>query len=295
MKNIADRLIDGIESKNNPTVAGLDPRVEYLPDELKKLATSKESASKAITEFNCRIIDSIKDVVPAVKIQSAFYEMFAHHGIVAMNETAEYAKKAGLIVMADVKRNDIGSTAEAYASAYFDGDEYDYITVNPYPGYDGIKPFADVCAQKGRGIFVLARMSNPSAADIQNMKLESGEPLYLHIGKLIEQWGKPTVGEYGYSAVGAVVGATNPEEAALLRKTLKSVFFLVPGYGAQGGKGKDAAASFDEAGRGAIVNNSRGIIAAYKTDKYKGLTYYAAAREAAIAMADDLSSALKNR
>lgn len=295
MINITDRLIESIENKNNPTVAGLDPRVEYLPDELKKLATSKESAAKAITEFNLRIIDEIKDVVPAVKLQSAYYEMLAHYGIAAMNETAAYARKSGLIVMADVKRNDIGSTAEAYASAYFDGDGFDYITVNPYPGYDGIKPFTDACAHKGRGIFVLARMSNPSAADIQNMKLETGEPLYLHIGKLIEQWGRPTVGEHGYSAVGAVVGATNPQEAALLRKTLRSVFFLVPGYGAQGGKGKDAAAAFDENGRGAIVNNSRGIIAAYKTDKYKGLTYYAAAREAATAMADDLSNALENR
>ncbi|MCH5165586.1 MAG: orotidine-5'-phosphate decarboxylase [Clostridiales bacterium] len=292
---MTDKLIAKIDEMNNPTVAGLDPRIDFLPDELKKTATTFEGCAKAVTEFNCRIIDSIKDIVPAVKIQSAFYELYSHYGTLAMDETAKYAKESGLIVMADVKRNDIGPTAEAYAAAYLGGELYDYITVNPYPGYDGIKPFADVCAKNGKGIFVLARMSNPSAADIQNMKLESGEPLYMHIGGLIEQWGSQLVGENGYSAVGAVVGATNPDEARFLRKKLPSVFFLVPGYGAQGGKGKDAAASFDEKGKGAIVNNSRGIIAAYKTDKYKGMTYYAAAREAATAMAEDLYSALKNK
>ena len=292
MKNITDVLIERIEALNNPTVAGLDPRLEYLPDELKKCATSNESTSQAILEFNCRIIDEIKDVVPAVKIQSAFYEMFSYHGVRAMEQTAEYAKKSGLIVMADVKRNDIGTTAEAYAAAYLKNDNYDYITVNPYPGYDGIKPFTDVCESDGKGIFVLARMSNPSAAQLQNIEDKDGKPLYMRVGELISEWGKPTIGKYGYSAVGAVVGATNPDEARFLRQALKSVFFLVPGYGAQGGKGKDAAMSFDQNGRGAIVNNSRGIIAAYKTDKYKGLSYHKAAREAAIAMQQDLATAL---
>jgi len=292
MKNITDILEERIKSLKNPTVVGLDPRLDYLPDALKKTATDSASAAQALEEYNRRIIDSIKDIVPAVKIQSAFYEMYGYHGVAAMEQTAAYAKKNGLIVMADVKRNDIGTTAEAYAAAFLDGDNYDYITVNPYPGYDGIKPFADACAKNNKGIFVLARMSNPSAADIQNMTLATGEPLYMHIGGLIEQWGSSMVGESGYSAIGAVVGATNPTEAAALRAKFKSVFFLVPGYGAQGGKGKDAAASFDGNGGGAIVNNSRGIIAAYKTDKYKGMTYYAAAREAAVAMADDLRAAL---
>lgn len=295
MKNVTDLLISKIEALNNPTVAGLDPRVEYLPEKLKKLATDKISAAKAIEEFNCRIIDSIKDVVPAVKIQSAFYEIYASAGVDAMNDTAAYAKAAGLIVMADVKRNDIGSTAEAYAKAYLDDGLYDYITVNPYLGYDGIKPFTDKCKSNNKGIFTLARTSNPSAAVIQNMRLENGEPLYVHIGKLIEQWGADSIGEYGYSAVGAVVGATNPAEAAELRKTLASTFFLVPGYGAQGGKGKDAAAAFDKNGRGAIVNNSRGIIAAYLTDRYAGMNYYDAAREAATAMRDDLQKALSDK
>ena len=292
MKNITDELIDRIEALSNPTVAGLDPRLEYLPETLQKCATSQESAADAIVEFNCRIIDEIKDVVPAVKIQSAFYEMYSYYGVRAMEQTAAYAKKNGLITMADVKRNDIGSTAEAYAAAYLKSGLYDYITVNPYPGYDGIKPFTDVCESDGKGIFVLARMSNPSAAQLQNIVGTDGKPLYIRVGELISEWGHATVGKYGYSAVGAVVGATNPDEARSLRKTFKSVFFLVPGYGAQGGKGKDAAASFDENGRGAIVNNSRGIIAAYKTDKYKGLSYYKAAREAAIAMQQDLKSAL---
>lgn len=293
MKNITDTLIERIEELGNPTVAGLDPRIEYLPDNLKKTATTAESASKAILEFNCGLIDALKDVVPAVKIQSAFYELYSHYGVRAMEETAAYAKKCGLIVMADVKRNDIGPTAEAYATAYLGSGLYDYITVNPYPGYDGIKPFTDVCERDGKGIFVLARMSNPSAAQLQNITSADGKPLFIRVGELITEWGQPTVGKYGYSAVGAVVGATNPDEARALRKRFGSVFFLVPGYGAQGGKGKDAAASFDENGRGAIVNNSRGIIAAYKTERYAGMTYAAAARAAAEAMKADLADALK--
>ncbi len=292
MINITDTLIERIEALGNPTVAGLDPRLEYLPEQLTKCATDSESVAQAIAEFNCRIIDEIKDVVPAVKIQSAFYELYSYYGVRAMEQTAAYAKKNGLIVMADVKRNDIGSTAEAYAAAYLKSGLYDYITVNPYPGYDGIKPFTDVCKTDGKGIFVLARMSNPSAAQLQNLIVSDGKPLYIRVGELIAEWGQSTIGKYGYSAVGAVVGATNPDEARALRNQFKSVFFLVPGYGAQGGKGKDAAASFDEHGRGAIVNNSRGIIAAYKTDKYKGLSYYEAARESAIAMREDLKSAL---
>lgn len=290
--NITDLLIEKIESKSNPTVVGLDPRPEYLPESLSKKVTDNESKARAVTEFNCRIIDAIKDVVPAVKIQSAFYEVYSHYGVKAMEDTARYAKAAGLITIADVKRNDIGPTAEAYAKAYLLGDDYDYITVNPYPGYDGIKPFIDVCKANNKGIFVLARMSNPSAAQIQNL-VADGKPVYLHVGELIKEWGKDTTGKHGYSAVGAVVGATNPDEARSLRAALPSVFFLVPGYGAQGGKGKDAAASFDSRGMGAIVNNSRGIIAAHLTDKYKGMTYYAAAREAAAAMKADLCAALE--
>ena len=294
MKNITDKLIAAIELKGNPTVAGLDTKFDFLPDNVKSHAKTHEDIAKAITEYNINLIDALKDVVPAVKIQSAYYEMYSHYGVYAMNSTAEYAAKCGLIVMADVKRNDIGATAEAYAAGYLGENGYDYITVNPYPGYDGIKPFTDKCKENNKGIFVLARMSNPSAAQLQNLIVD-GRPLYMHVGELIEQWGKELIGEYGYSAVGAVVGATSPQEAKMLREKYKSVFFLVPGYGAQGGKGADAAASFDKNGRGAIVNNSRGIIAAYKTDKYKGMSYAEAARAAAVDMREDLSAALKNK
>lgn len=289
--NITDILVKKIAEKNNPTVVGLDPRAEYIPDELKR-GDGPDGAAAAIFEFNKNIIDAVKDIVPAVKIQSAFYEMYSSAGISAMERTARYAKDAGLITIADVKRNDIGSTAEAYASAYLCGGPYDYITVNPYPGYDGIKPFIDACERNGKGIFVLARMSNPSAVQLQNVEDREGKPLFLRVGELIAEWGKSTVGECGYSAVGAVVGATNPAEARSLREKLAGVFFLVPGYGAQGGKGKDAAASFDGNGSGAIVNNSRGIIAAYKNERYAGMTYFDAARAAAEDMRRDLNAAL---
>ncbi len=247
-----------------------------------------------MVEFNCGILDALKGIVPAIKIQSAYYEMYAHYGVRAMYRTAAHAVQNGFVVMADVKRNDIGATAEAYAAAYLGANGYDYITVNPYPGYDGIKPFVDSCAANDRGIFVLARMSNPSAAQLQNLIVD-GEPLYMRVGALIEEWGGALVGENGYSAVGAVVGATSPEEARKLRERFKTVFFLVPGYGAQGGSGATAAAAFDANGNGAIVNNSRGIIAAYMTEKYKGMTYDKAARAAAVDMREDLANALKRR
>lgn len=291
MKNITDILIDKIEKTGNPTVVGLDTRIEYLPDSLRKNLKTGEDVSKALTEFNCRLIDALYDIVPAVKIQSAYYEMYAHYGIHALYTTAAYALGKGMTVMADVKRNDIGSTAEAYAAAYLGASGFDYVTVNPYLGSDGIKPFVDKCAENNKGIFVLARTSNPSSAELQNLDV-GGEPLYMRVGGLIAEWGKDQIGERGYSSVGAVVGATHPDEARALRNKYKTVFFLVPGYGAQGGKGKDAAASFDANGSGAIVNNSRGIIAAYRTDKYKDMTYSAAARAAAEDMRDDLRAAL---
>lgn len=295
MKNITDKLIERINKTGNPTVAGLDTRIEFLPPELACKLGSGEDIENALVEFNCNLLDALKGIVPAVKIQSAYYEMYAHFGVRAMYRTAAYAVSHGFVVMADVKRNDIGATAEAYAAAYLGANGYDYITVNPYPGYDGIKPFVTACAENNRGIFVLARMSNPSAAQIQNLVVEDGRPLYMHVGDLISEWGKDLVGEHGYSAVGAVVGATSPEEAAELRAKYKHVFFLVPGYGAQGGSGSTAAAAFDEKGGGAIVNNSRGIIAAYLTDKYRGMTYAQAAKAAATDMREDLAKALAHK
>lgn len=294
MKNITDALIEKIEKVGNPTVAGLDTRIEFLPEAMRKNVKSGSDAAKAIVEYNCALIDALKDIVPSVKIQSAYYEMYAHYGVEAFYTTAAYAVKNGLNVMADVKRNDIGATAEAYAAAYLGKTGFDYITVNPYPGYDGIKPFVDSCAQNGRGIFVLARMSNPSAAQIQNLMVD-GAPLYIKVGELISEWGKDLIGERGYSAVGAVVGATNPVEARELREKFSSVFFLVPGYGAQGGSGATAAAAFDGNGSGAIVNNSRGIIAAHMTERYKGMGFAQAARAAAVDMREDLVKAIKAR
>lgn len=294
MRVITDRLIDKIKETSNPTVAGLDTRIDFLPESMRARLDGGEDIENALVEFNCGILDALKGVVPAIKIQSAYYEMYAHYGVRAMYRTAAHAVQNGFVVMADVKRNDIGATAEAYAAAYLGANGYDYITVNPYPGYDGIKPFVDSCAANDRGIFVLARMSNPSAAQLQNLIVD-GEPLYMRVGALIEEWGGALVGENGYSAVGAVVGATSPEEARKLRERFKTVFFLVPGYGAQGGSGATAAAAFDANGNGAIVNNSRGIIAAYMTEKYKGMTYDKAARAAAVDMREDLANALKRR
>lgn len=294
MRVITDRLIDKIKETSNPTVAGLDTRIDFLPESMRARLDGGEDIENALVEFNCGILDALKGIVPAIKIQSAYYEMYAHYGVRAMYRTAAHAVQNGFVVMADVKRNDIGATAEAYAAAYLGANGYDYITVNPYPGYDGIKPFVDSCAANDRGIFVLARMSNPSAAQLQNLIVD-GEPLYMRVGALIEEWGGALVGENGYSAVGAVVGATSPEEARKLRERFKTVFFLVPGYGAQGGSGATAAAAFDANGNGAIVNNSRGIIAAYMTEKYKGMTYDKAARAAAVDMREDLANALKRR
>ncbi len=294
MTNITDRLIDKINDLGNPTVAGLDTRIDFLPEKTRASVKNGEDAAKAMTDYNCELIDALCEIVPAVKIQSAYYEMYAHFGIYAMCTTAAYAMSRGMIVMADVKRNDIGATAEAYAAAYLGASGYDYITVNPYPGYDGIKPFVEACEQNGKGIFVLARMSNPSAAEIQNLDV-GGQPLYMHIGELIEKWGSGLIGKHGYSAVGAVVGATNPQEARELRARFKNTFFLVPGYGAQGGKGADAAASFDENGGGAIVNNSRGIIAAHMSERYRGMTPAKAAAASALDMREDLVKALSRR
>lgn len=295
MTNITDKLIDKIEKLGNPTVVGLDTRIEYLPENVRQTLKTGDDVAKAITEFNYGIIDAVKDVVPAVKIQSAYYEMYAHFGIYALYSTAAYATQCGLTVMADVKRNDIGATAEAYAAGYLGPSGFDYITVNPYPGYDGIKPFVDCCEKNDKGIFVLVRMSNPSAAQLQNLTVDGKKLLYMHVGELVSEWGKSLIGKHGYSAVGAVVGATSPQEASELRRRFKSVFFLVPGYGAQGGRGADAAAAFDENGKGAIVNNSRGIIAAYMTERYKGMSYDRAARAAAIDMREDLCAALGKR
>ncbi len=313
MTNAADRLMDAIDKKKNPSVVGLDPRVALIPDHIKKEAMKEgfepfEIVHNAIIKFNHAIIDEIADIVPAVKPQMAFYEQYGHWGVRAMENTILYAKQNGLIVIEDVKRNDIGSTAKGYADGHLGMVERlegtktssyaaDMITVNPYLGTDGIKPFVDVCKEYDKGIFVLAKTSNPSSGEIQDKKLKNGTTVYETVARLIDGWGKDVVGSRGYSSVGAVVGATYPEEAHRLRKIMPKAIILVPGYGAQGGTADDVVPCFNDDGYGAIVNSSRGINFAYQKEPYCndfGPEQFAeASRAAALDMKDSILTALE--
>lgn len=296
---ITDKLIDGIIQMQNPTCVGLDTLFDYLPDDMKAGATTFEDVAERVLAFNKTLIDHICDIVPSVKVQIAYYEMYGVAGMKAYYETLKYAAAKGLVVIADAKRNDIGSTASCYAKAFLGETQVndralkafpsDYVTVNGYLGSDGILPFVEQCEKQDKGIFVLVKTSNPSGAEIQNMILQNGVPMYEYMGGLVEKWGKSTIGNYGYSAVGAVVGATHPTEAARLREVLPHTFFLIPGYGAQGGNAEMLKSCFGGDGLGGVVNNSRGILCAYKKN---GGTYYSAAREACIAMQKDLSAVI---
>lgn len=299
-----DRLIEKIAETQNPTVAGLDPKLDYIPKHIKsesfeKYGETLEGAADAILTFNKGLIDALCDVVPAVKPQCAYYEMYGYQGVKALYETIQYARVKGMFVITDGKRNDIGTTMQAYAAGHlgeteinsklfapFDGDA---LTVNGYLGTDGIAPLVEICKQRDRGIFVLCKTSNPSSGELQD-KLIDGEPVYLHMGRMCENWGKDLSGKYGYSGVGAVVGATYPEQLTELREKLPHTFFLVPGYGAQGGGAKDVAGAFDSNGLGAIVNSSRGIMCAYKKSGYAPEDYAKAAREEAIRMKEDITA-----
>ncbi|MCH5202938.1 MAG: orotidine-5'-phosphate decarboxylase [Oscillospiraceae bacterium] len=303
-----DRLIEKIVEKQNPTVAGLDPKMAYIPEYIKKESFEKygktlAGAADAILTYNKGLIHELCDIVPAIKPQCAYYEMYGWQGMKALAETIEYAKSKGMFVITDGKRNDIGTTMEAYAIAHLgvtdiDGEAEeafggDALTVNGYLGTDGIKPLIDICNKKDKGIFVLAKTSNPSSGELQNLEFTNGETVYLHMGRMCEQWGEDLTGKYGYSGVGAVVGATYPEMLTELRKELPKTFFLVPGYGAQGGGAKDCQGAFDSNGIGAIVNSSRGIMCAWQ--KEEGLDekdYAKAARREAIRMRDDLKSVI---
>jgi orotidine-5'-phosphate decarboxylase len=297
-----DKLINKIIDMQNPTCVGLDTSFDYLPEFMKEGMATFEGVSEAIVEFNMNIIDKICDIVPAVKVQVAYYEMYGFEGLRAFDYTINYAKGRGMYVIADCKRNDIGSTAGCYSKAYLGSTNVngkkikafpaDMLTVNGYLGTDGIAPFVEDCKANDKGIFVLVKTSNPSSGELQNLKLESGEFIYERMGRLVEEWGKDTIGKYGYSDVGAVVGATHPEEAAKLRSELKNTFFLIPGYGAQGGNAQMLKCCFDENGLGGIVNNSRGILCAYKKAEYSGMDYAEAARAACIDMQQDLYSTI---
>lgn len=300
-----DRLIEKIIEMKNPTVVGLDPKLEYVPKYLQKKYLDDDggtlkAAAKAIFAFNKAIIDEIHDIVPAIKPQAAYYEMYGHYGIKTLEKTIRYAKLNGMFVITDGKRNDIGATMEAYTNAHLGtvkiGDNEiepfsaDALTVNGYLGTDGIDPLLKVCKEKDKGIYVLVKTSNPSSGEIQNRLLDDGTPIYALMGDMCEKWGSDTIGKYGYSAVGAVVGATYPEQLTELRKRLPHTMFLVPGYGAQGGGAEGLKGGFDENGLGAIVNSSRAVMCAYKKEGCNEKDFAKAARREAIRMRDDICS-----
>lgn len=306
-----NKLISNIRKTNAPIVVGLDPMLNYIPEHIQKKAFAEfgetlEGAAEAIWQYNKGIVDATCDLIPAVKPQIAMYEQFGIPGLIAYKKTVEYCKSKDLVVIGDIKRGDIGSTSAAYAvghlgqvqvgSKKYAGFDEDFATVNPYLGSDGVKPFMNVCKEEKKGIFVLVKTSNPSSGEFQDRVID-GRPLYELVGEKVAQWGDELMGD-GYSYVGAVVGATYPEMGKVLRKIMPKTFILVPGYGAQGGKGADLVHFFNEDGLGAIVNSSRGIIAAYKQEKYKefGAENYADASRAAVKdMIADISGALENR
>ena len=306
-----NKLISNIRKTNAPIVVGLDPMLNYIPEHIQKKAFAEfgetlEGAAEAIWQYNKGIVDATFDLIPAVKPQIAMYEQFGIPGLIAYKKTVEYCKSKDLVVIGDIKRGDIGSTSAAYAvghlgqvqvgSKKYAGFDEDFATVNPYLGSDGVKPFMDVCKEEKKGIFVLVKTSNPSSGEFQDRVID-GRPLYELVGEKVAQWGDELMGD-GYSYVGAVVGATYPEMGKVLRKIMPKTFILVPGYGAQGGKGADLVHFFNEDGLGVIVNSSRGIIAAYKQEKYKefGAENYADASRAAVKdMIADISGALENR
>ena len=292
-----DQLIAKIR-RTAPIVVGLDPMLSYVPDHILKKSFSEygetlEGAADAVFEYNKGIVDAVYDLIPAVKPQIAMYEQFGVPGLAAFEKTVKYCREKGLIVIGDVKRGDIGSTSAAYAAAHlgtvtvgsntFEPFAEDFATVNPYLGTDGIEPFLKVCRTRNKGIFVLVKTSNPSSGEFQD-RLIDGRPLYEHVADKVNEWAASCMGTSGYSNVGVVVGATYPEIGAQLRELMPNVFILVPGYGAQGGKGADLAPYFREDGLGAIVNSSRGIICAYRKEQYAayGGTCYADASRAAV-------------
>ena len=302
-----DRLIEGIRKTGNPTVAGLDPKLEYIPDYIKKSAfvqygQTLEGAAAALVTYNKGLIDALCDIVPAVKPQAAFYELYGWPGVRALADTIAYAKSKGMFVITDAKRGDIGSTMEAYADAHlgktllegmavtaFDGDA---LTVNGYLGSDGIKPALKVCAAEDKGIFVLVKTSNPSSGELQDLQVD-GQTIYRHMGELCEKWGTEVPGKYGYSGVGAVVGATYPQQLSELRAVMPHTFFLVPGYGAQGGGAADVCGAFDKDGLGGVVNSSRAILCAWQKENAAPEDYAGAARREAVRMKEDICGAIQ--
>ncbi len=300
-------LIEKIIEKKNPTVAGLDPKLDYVPQYIRakcfeQYGRTLEGAAEALYEFNTGLIDALYDIVPAVKPQMAYYEMYGWQGVRTFTRTVEYAKSKGMYVITDGKRNDIGATMEAYAAGHLgttdvEGEQWeafgaDALTVNGYLGSDGITPLLKVCAEKDKGIFVLVKTSNKSSGELQNLLLEGGETIYGRMAGMCDEWGKELPGQYGFTGVGAVVGATYPEQLTELRREHPSIFFLVPGYGAQGGGAQGLAGAFNKDGLGAVVNSSRAIMCAYKKEGCDETDYAGAARREALRMKDDINSVL---
>lgn len=307
MKKAIDLLIEKIKETNNPTVMGLDPRYEMLPECIKnKYGKDVKSVCEGILEYNKNLIDNTYDIIPAVKPQIAFYEMFGIEGMKCFKETCKYAKEKGMIVIADIKRGDIGTTAAGYSNAYLgrtlvgDSEEsfynIDWVTVNPYLGIDGVKPFIEDCIKYNKGIFVLVKTSNKSSGELQDLKLEDGKTVYEKVAELVNSWGEELIGEHGYSSVASVVGATYPIQIKKLREIIPNSYFLIPGYGAQGGKAEDIALGFEN-GLGGIVNASRSLMCAFKSDRWKDKfsdeEYAKATRAEAIRMRDELNSVIK--
>jgi len=304
---VIDNLIERTRHLKCPVCVGLDTVYDYVPEAIRRNGNWVEPmrhAADCIYKYNMEIIDAVADVVPAVKVQAAYYEMYGVEGMRVFADTLKYARMRGLTAIADVKRNDIGSTASAYAAAYLKGivvaDRYaigfdaDFITVNPYFGTDGLKPFVEACASADKGLFCLVKTSNPSSAEFQDLVFE-GKKFYEIVAGKVSEWGAELKGRYGYSSVGAVVGATYPEEAEALRQAFPGLYFLVPGYGAQGATARDIAVNFDERGLGAVVNSSRAILLAYKNVAYRDFDFIDAARQAALDMRDAIGEALASR
>ncbi|MDO4621623.1 MAG: orotidine-5'-phosphate decarboxylase [Eubacteriales bacterium] len=305
-----DQLVKEIKAKKAPIVVGLDPMLSYVPGQIQKKAfvefgETLEGAAEAIWEFNKGIIDATYDLIPAVKPQIAMYEQFGVPGLAAYERTVSYCQSKGLVVVGDIKRGDIGSTSAAYAAGHmgrvkvgsreYTGFHEDFCTLNPYMGSDSINPFLKVCKEEKKGVFILVKTSNPSSGEFQD-RLIDGRPLYEHVGEMVNEWGKDFVGECGYSYVGSVVGATYPEQGRILRAIMPKSFILVPGYGAQGGKGEDLVDFFDADGLGALVNSSRGIICAYQKEAYEKFgaeNFGDASRQAVLDMLADINGALE--
>ncbi len=302
-----DQMIQKIKETNNPTVVGLDPRLDLVPNYIKEEAYDKygktlKAAAQSYLAFNKAIIDEVYDLIPAVKPQVAMYEQLGAEGIAVYIETIEYAKSKGLVIIGDIKRSDIASTATSYAQGHiglvqveeehFEVYKEDFITLNPFLGIDSVEPYFDACKNRNKGLFLLVKTSNPNSGQIQDLRV-GDQYMYEYVGQLVSQWGEDMIGDYGFSKIGAVVGATHKEQGIALRKQMPHTFFLVPGYGAQGATAEDLAGCFNKDGLGAIVNSSRGIIAAYNNPKYKKdfsvVDFAKASRQAVIDMKNDLN------